>query len=152
MGGAVSVHTHDETRNEMIKHLLADPEALNNLFEEIAGKQESQEGRINNADQISLVEIITFFNASEDPCFEGFGVHASIAKQALRYTETHSKKKKRYKDQISHKQFKVFLPTMFLFAHLWKIFESELDTDIDDKRIFKHEVSMAVLLFLANAW
>lgn len=28
---------------------------------------------------------------------------------------------------------------MFLFAHLWRIFESELDNDIDDKRIFKHE-------------
>lgn len=95
MGGAVSISTHDETRNELIRHLLESPEAMNSLFEEIAGKQDCQEGRINNADQISLVEIITYFNGSTDPCFEGFGAHASIAKQALRYTETHSKKKKK---------------------------------------------------------
>lgn len=133
------MHTHDEERNERIRYLLTDNTAMKALFEQIAGKQESQVGRINNTDQISLVEVITFFNGSTDPCFQGFGAHANIAKQALRYTEKHSKKKKKYKDQISQKQFKVFLPTMFLFAHLWEIFESHLDNDIDDKRIFKHE-------------
>jgi hypothetical protein len=138
-GGVVSICTHDELRNDKIRHLLQDPAAMATLFELIAGGQESQAGRINNANQISLVEIITFFNSCEDICFEGFDAHASIAKQALHYTEKHSKKKKRYKDQISFKQFKVFLPTMFLFAHLWHIFESTLDNDIDDKRIFKHE-------------
>ena len=138
-GGVVSVHIHDEGRNELIRHLISNRTKMDELFEDIAGKQECQVGRINNADQINLVEIVTYFKDNENPCFEGFGAHASIAKQALKYTETHSKKKKRYKDQVSRKQFTVFLPTMFLFSHLWRIFESDLDNGIDDKRIFKHE-------------
>lgn len=138
MGGAVSITTHDSVKNSVLRHLLTDEAALIRLYEDIGANQTVQAGRVNIKGQISLPEVITYFKNSTEPAFSGFVDHANIAKQALKFVATHTKKKK-YKDQISQKQFRLFLSTMFLFAHLWKIFESNFDNDVDDKRIFKHE-------------
>jgi hypothetical protein len=146
MGGAVSIHPPAIVDVKM-KSLLSDKNAMDLLYEEIAAKQPEQEGRINLKGCISVPELIHYFKVSEDPTFDGFCRSADIIKQAYKHITGKAKKKRKF-DQITRKQFRLLLPTLFLYSHLWRIFEIA-DVSADDRRIFKHEYVAARPLIAA---
>lgn len=146
MGGAVSIHPPAIVDVKM-KSLLSDKSAMDLLYEDIAANQPEQEGRINLKGCISVPELIHYFKVSQDPTFDGFCRSADIIKQAYKHITGKAKKKRKF-DQITRKQFRLLLPTLFLYSHLWRIFEIA-DVSADDRRIFKHEYVAARPLIAA---
>jgi hypothetical protein len=142
MGASASIRPPSSIDGPM-KALLADPVAIDALYENIAANQPEQVGRINLKGCVSVPELVVYFKNNSDPIFDGFCRNADIIIQAYKYVAEKTKKKKKKKneqktDQLTKKQFHLLLPTLFLYSQLWKIFE-RADISCADRRIFKPE-------------
>lgn len=135
MGSAVSispVHTIESTH---FYELLNNHEELLKLYNQISSYGH-QEGQINIKNKISLTEMLLFIEKNEN----------IILKEALSNTSTEVIKtafefatgKKGTNHEMNKKEFYKFLPIVYLFDHLWKVFDMA-DSSIDDRRIFPNE-------------
>lgn len=147
MGGGLSLAPSAESIEirENIKKILENKKLRAQIFKKIATSG-GKSGKIDKAYDISQIELLTYF-ASKDPSIKhpllrNFTVNPEIVNEA--YHHTGSKKK----SGLGKKEFRVFLPTLYLMSELWKIF-GVADVSISDMKIFKTEFMRAKEAILA---
>lgn len=127
MGGAASVTLHPPHMvDEKFKQLLESKKARNHLFNEIANKQD--DGHITLKNKISMKKLIHFFSDES----HSFKVNLIVLAEAFKFTV----KKKKHEEQMTKRDFHLFIPTLFLFINLWELFEEADKLVVEDKKIF----------------
>jgi len=148
MGGGASISvmpTHQKSSD--LRKLLRDKFRLNKLYKQICNHgHEKGEGRIYLKHQVSLPELILYMNKEDrDPVLHGFSSDPEVIKVAFRHCDKDRAPSKRkggkadYKnDQLSKREFRKLLPTLFLFTHLFVVFDVG-DCAVHDRKIFPKE-------------
>jgi hypothetical protein len=136
MGGAVSISPVACPSASQFNALLEDAEALTRLYDVISVFG-LKEGKINLKNKISLTEMLLFMETGNHPIFnESFpNCPAVVIKTAYEFSMSPGKKGKH---EMNKKEFHKFLPILYLFYHLWRIFDIA-DSSIEDRRIFPNE-------------
>jgi hypothetical protein len=136
MGGAVSL-IPDATVKASVFALSDDLKAMDKLFYEIAGKGDA--GRINCKTKISLPNLLNYFKENPDLSLISISKNQNVLIEAHKYTGLALKNDSYFKgDQLSKKQFRLLIVTMYLFSHIWEIFQI-FDGDVGDKRLSEAE-------------
>jgi len=136
MGGAVSL-SPDENLQKDVVNIAKDVEAMDKLFYDIAGMGDN--GRINCKTKISVPNLLNYFKAQPDKSLNAISNNQNVLIEAHKYTGIAMKNDSYYKgEQLSKKQFRLLLVTIYLFSHIWELFNI-LDSDISDKRLSEQE-------------
>jgi hypothetical protein len=135
MGGAVSISPVACPSASQFNALLEDAEALKRLYDVISVFG-LKEGKINLKNKISLTEMLLYIETGNNPIFnEAFpNCPAVVIKTAYEFSVSG----KKGNHEMNKKEFHKFLPIVYLFYHLWRIFDIA-DSSIEDRRIFPNE-------------
>eukprot|EP01041_Mallomonas_annulata_P002620 gene2620-5124_t len=144
MGSGISISPTSATEevHAKLKRLVADKKKMDKVFKTIAASGKLATGKIDKNYDISHMELLDYFgthkfDATKDSALEGFCVNNDVIHAAFYLIAG-----KNSDAGITKKQFRVLLPTLFLYSELWKVF-GKLDVSIDDKKIFKGEYMVA---------
>lgn len=148
MGGAASITVlpPDGDATSALRNMLRDKKRLNRLYKHICNYgHEKGDGRIYLKGSISLPELILYMSTEDrDPILKEFSQDPEVIKVAFRHCDRDvpATKKKASKDSkndmLSKREFRKLLPTLYLFTHLFKVFEVG-DCSIHDRKIFPKE-------------
>jgi len=140
MGGGISLAPSTDPNDTKsiqykLKALLANKKNMDKLFKKIATLNKKTKKDID----IGQVELLEYFvmrvDSKKDVALRSFATTPDVVNAAFKHVVG---KGKATSSGVSKKQFRVLLPTLFLYSELWKIFEV-VDNCIDDKKIFKGE-------------
>jgi Ca2+-binding EF-hand superfamily protein len=134
MGGAVSISPVAGESASHFHDLIGDHEAVARLFLVIS-VHGLKEGKINLKNRISLPEMLLYMDKGDNPVFKEALPNCPIV---VIKTAFESVTEKKSNHEMTKKEFHKFLPVVYLFFHLWKIFDIA-DSSIDDRRIFPNE-------------
>ena len=135
MGSAVSISPIHSTSSTNYYKLLNNSEEILKLFKEISSYG-TQEGQINLKNKISLTEMLLYIEKGENIILkEALG---NTSPEVIKIAYEFAIGKKLLSHEMNKKEFLKFLPIVYLFDHLWKIFDMA-DSSIDDRRIFPNE-------------
>jgi len=124
-----------------LKRLLNNKKQMDKVFKSIASIDKGR-GKLGKSYDINYGELIQFFmKRDESHALKSLTVEKEVIKVAFTYVAGDP-----LKNVINKKQFRVFLPTLFLFTELWKVFEI-VDDNVDDKKIFLGEFERAYKSF-----
>jgi hypothetical protein len=134
MGGAVSISPVQSDSATHFQDLIGDHEALTRLFL-IISVYGLKEGKINLKNRISLTEMMLYMDKGDNPVFKEAlpDCPVVVIKTAFEFVTG-----KKSNHEMNKKEFHKFLPVVYLFFHLWKIFDIA-DSSIEDRRIFPNE-------------
>lgn len=155
MGSAVSITPINDVSSSKFSQLLGDHEQLTRLYSVISAYGHT-EGKINLKNKISLTEMLLYIEKGENPIFMEvfpncppvviktayeYVINSNSQSKPHHYKKSHSSSSSAAstsKQEMNQKQFLQFLPVVYLFYHLWKIFDIA-DSSIEDRRIFPNE-------------
>lgn len=135
MGASAAIGIkQDAVEQSAFVELINDKSKMKVLFMEIVHSQE--EGRINLKNRISIGNLLRYFrndNPKLHPVFKSWSKQAEVMIEAHKHSVI-----AKDKEHLPQKRFKLLLKTMYLFSHLWTIFDMS-DCMVEDKKVYLGE-------------
>lgn len=127
-----------------LRRLLHNKRQIDKVYKHIASIDKNR-GKLGKSYDINYGELVTYFaskkESQKDNELQSLSAPKEVVKAAFNYVSGDPTQ-----SVMSRKQFRVFLPTLFLFAELWKVFEI-VDDNVNDRKLFFGEFDRAYKSF-----